>query len=86
MLITCYACCCRDYAKFREIADENGALLLCDMAHISGLVLTQEAGNPFDYCDVVTTTCHKSMRGPRAGMIFFKKVQYKHCYTDTPLP
>jgi glycine hydroxymethyltransferase len=47
---------------------------MCDMAHISGLVLTKEADNPFDYCDIVTTTCHKSMRGPRAGMIFFKKV------------
>ncbi|KAG5175968.1 serine hydroxymethyltransferase 2 [Tribonema minus] len=62
-----------DYAQFRAIADENGALLMCDMAHISGLVLTREANNPFDLCDVVTTTCHKSMRGPRAGMIFFKK-------------
>jgi glycine hydroxymethyltransferase len=44
-----------------------------DMAHISGLVATGEANNPFDYCDVVTTTTHKSLRGPRAGMIFFRK-------------
>jgi len=62
-----------DYKRFREIADANGALLMMDMAHISGLVATGEASNPFDYCDVVTTTTHKSLRGPRAGMIFFKK-------------
>mmetsp|Transcript_3765 Transcript_3765/g.5523 ORF Transcript_3765/g.5523 Transcript_3765/m.5523 type:complete len:474 (+) Transcript_3765:102-1523(+) len=62
-----------DYAKFREIADANGALLLCDMAHISGLVATGEADSPFELCDVVTTTTHKSLRGPRAGMIFFRK-------------
>ena len=62
-----------DYARFRKIADDNGALLLCDMAHISGLVAAQEAANPFDFADVVTTTTHKSLRGPRAGMIFFRK-------------
>lgn len=66
------ACCmcsrlCRDYARFRAIADANGALLMMDMAHISGLVATQEAANPFDYADIVTTTTHKSLRGPRAG-------------------
>jgi glycine hydroxymethyltransferase len=62
-----------DYAQFRKIADDNGALLMCDMAHISGLVATEEADSPFDLCDIVTTTTHKSLRGPRAGMIFFKK-------------
>jgi len=62
-----------DYAKFREIADANGSLLLMDMAHISGLVATGEAKSPFEYCDVVTTTTHKSLRGPRAGLIFFRK-------------
>jgi len=62
-----------DYAKFRKIADDNGALLMMDMAHISGLVATGEAESPFDYADVVTTTTHKSLRGPRAGMIFFRK-------------
>ena len=62
-----------DYARFREIADANGSLLMMDMAHISGLVATGEANNPFDFCDIVTTTTHKSLRGPRAGMIFFKK-------------
>lgn len=44
------------------------------MAHISGLVVTKEAANPFDFCDVVTTTTHKSLRGPRAGLIFYRKV------------
>jgi glycine hydroxymethyltransferase len=62
-----------DYARFRQIADDNGALLLMDMAHISGLVVTKEAASPFEYADVVTTTTHKSLRGPRAGVIFFRK-------------
>lgn len=62
-----------DYKRFREIADANGALLLMDMAHTSGLVATGELSSPFEYCDVVTTTTHKSLRGPRAGMIFFRK-------------
>merc|ERR1711871_1097840 len=62
-----------DYAKFREIADANGSLLMMDMAHISGLVAAQEAADPFKYCDIVTTTTHKSLRGPRSGIIFFRK-------------
>ncbi|CAM6129487.1 unnamed protein product [Calypogeia fissa] len=62
-----------DYARFRAIANKIGAILLCDMAHISGLIAAQEAANPFDYCDVVTTTTHKSLRGPRGGMIFYRK-------------
>ena len=62
-----------DYARLRAIADANGALLMMDMAHISGLVATKNAANPFEYCDVVTTTTHKSLRGPRAGMIFCRK-------------
>jgi len=62
-----------DYAKFRKIADDNGALLMMDMAHISGLVVTNEAVSPFEYADIVTTTTHKSLRGPRAGLIFFRK-------------
>jgi glycine hydroxymethyltransferase len=61
-----------DYQKFREIADSCGALLMMDMAHISGLVATGEAASPFEYCDIVTTTTHKSLRGPRSGMIFCK--------------
>jgi len=62
-----------EYEKFRKVADDNGALLMMDMAHISGLVATSEAVSPFDYADVVTTTTHKSLRGPRAGIIFFRK-------------
>ena len=62
-----------DYKRFRQIADENGSLLMCDMAHISGLVATGLMANPFEFCDIVTTTTHKSLRGPRAGMIFFRK-------------
>merc|ERR1712223_1575077 len=61
-----------EWGKFREIADEVGALLMADMAHISGLVATGLHPSPFEHCDVVTTTTHKSLRGPRAGMIFFK--------------
>jgi glycine hydroxymethyltransferase len=62
-----------DYAKFREIADANGALLMMDMAHTSGLVATGEQKSPFELCDIVTTTTHKSLRGPRSGIIFFRK-------------
>ncbi|GAB2221745.1 hypothetical protein Droror1_Dr00012933 [Drosera rotundifolia] len=62
-----------DYKRFRSVADKCGALLLCDMAHISGLVAAQEAASPFEYCDIVTTTTHKSLRGPRSGMIFYRK-------------
>eukprot|EP01061_Rhynchopus_euleeides_P047148 TRINITY_DN9303_c0_g1_i1.p2 TRINITY_DN9303_c0_g1~~TRINITY_DN9303_c0_g1_i1.p2 ORF type:complete len:478 (+),score=230.45 TRINITY_DN9303_c0_g1_i1:185-1435(+) len=61
------------YAEFRRIADSVGALLMMDMAHISGLVVTEEAESPFKYADVVTTTTHKSLRGPRSGMIFYRK-------------
>merc|ERR1719210_2343506 len=61
-----------DFSKFREIADEVGAILMADIAHISGLVATGQHPSPFEHCDVVTTTTHKSLRGPRSGMIFFK--------------
>jgi len=62
-----------DYARFRSIADKVGAFLVADMAHISGLVATKEAASPFEYCDIVTSTTHKSLRGPRSGIIFFRK-------------
>eukprot|EP00349_Pseudokeronopsis_sp_Brazil_P008079 CAMPEP_0202968274 /NCGR_PEP_ID=MMETSP1396-20130829/13522_1 /ASSEMBLY_ACC=CAM_ASM_000872 /TAXON_ID= /ORGANISM="Pseudokeronopsis sp., Strain Brazil" /LENGTH=470 /DNA_ID=CAMNT_0049694413 /DNA_START=69 /DNA_END=1481 /DNA_ORIENTATION=- len=62
-----------DYSRYRKIADDNGALLMMDMAHISGLVAAGEAVSPFQFCDIVTTTTHKSLRGPRAGMIFYRK-------------
>jgi len=62
-----------DYDRMRKICDDTGALMMADMAHISGLVATGEAKSPFETCDIVTTTTHKSLRGPRAGMIFFRK-------------
>jgi len=62
-----------DYTRIRKICDATGALMMADIAHISGLVATGEAANAFDFCDVVTTTTHKSLRGPRAGMIFFRR-------------
>ena len=62
-----------DYAEMRDIADSVGAYLMADMAHISGLVATNECNSPFKYCDVVTSTTHKSLRGPRSGMIFSRK-------------
>lgn len=58
-----------DFAKFREIADSAGALLWVDMAHFSGLVAGGVHANPLDHADVVTTTTHKTLRGPRGGMI-----------------
>lgn len=58
-----------DFAKFREIADEVGAYLFIDMAHIAGLVAVGLHPNPVDYADVVTTTTHKTLRGPRGGLI-----------------
>lgn len=62
-----------DYPRMRKIADSVGAYLMMDMAHISGLVAASVVANPFEYSDIVTTTTHKSLRGPRGGMIFFKK-------------
>ncbi len=58
-----------DFAKFREIADAVGAYLFADIAHIAGLVCAGEHMNPFPYADVVTTTTHKTLAGPRGGMI-----------------
>ena len=58
-----------DFSKFRAIADEVGALLMVDMAHIAGLVATGHHQNPLPYADVVTTTTHKTLRGPRGGLI-----------------
>ncbi|KAG8364074.1 hypothetical protein BUALT_Bualt19G0088400 [Buddleja alternifolia] len=62
-----------DYARFRQIADKCGAVLLCDMAQISGLIAAKEVASPFEYCDIVTSTTHKSLRGPRGGIIFYRK-------------
>ncbi|KAI3803885.1 hypothetical protein L1987_32049 [Smallanthus sonchifolius] len=62
-----------DYAKFRQIADKCGAILMCDMAQISGLIAAKECASPFEFCDIVTSTTHKSLRGPRGGIIFYRK-------------
>ena len=64
-----------DYKRMREIADKvgNECYLLVDMAHISGLVAAGVMDNPFEYADIVTTTTHKSLRGPRGALIFFRK-------------
>uniref|UniRef100_A0A5F9C5G3 Serine hydroxymethyltransferase n=1 Tax=Oryctolagus cuniculus TaxID=9986 RepID=A0A5F9C5G3_RABIT len=62
-----------DYGRLRKIADENGAYLMADMAHISGLVVAGVVPSPFEHCHVVTTTTHKTLRGCRAGMIFYRR-------------
>eukprot|EP00457_Paulinella_chromatophora_P005924 gb/GEZN01005942.1/.p1 GENE.gb/GEZN01005942.1/~~gb/GEZN01005942.1/.p1 ORF type:complete len:523 (-),score=69.94 gb/GEZN01005942.1/:163-1701(-) len=62
-----------DYARMRKIADEIESYLLMDMAHISGLVAAGVMPSPFPFSDIVTTTTHKSLRGPRGAMIFFRK-------------
>jgi glycine hydroxymethyltransferase len=62
-----------NFKKMREVADAAKALLMVDMAHISGLVAAGEHPSPFKYADIVTTTTHKTLRGPRGGMIFARK-------------
>lgn len=62
-----------DYARMRQIADKVGAYLVVDMAHISGLIAAGVIPSPFEHADIVTTTTHKSLRGPRGAMIFFRK-------------
>jgi glycine hydroxymethyltransferase len=62
-----------DFAEFRKIADESGAMLMVDMAHIAGLVAAGYHMNPVPYADFVTTTTHKTLRGPRGGMILCKE-------------
>ncbi len=58
-----------DFKRFKEIADKVGAYLMCDMAHIAGLIAAGEHMNPVPYCDIVTSTTHKTLRGPRGGLI-----------------
>jgi glycine hydroxymethyltransferase len=62
-----------DFQRFREIADSVGALLMADMAHFAGLVAAEEHPSPVPYCDIVTTTTHKTLAGPRGGMILCKE-------------
>lgn len=65
-----------DFARFREIADSVGAILMADVAHIAGLVVAGEYPNPFPYADIVTTTTHKTLRGPRGGLILTNNEEY----------
>jgi len=74
-----------DYGRMREICDKSNAWLLADMAHISGLVAAGVVESPFDYADVVTTTTHKSLRGPRGAMIFYRKGVRKHDKKGNPI-
>ena len=62
-----------DYKKFREVADSVGAILLADIAHPAGLIAAKLLNNPADYCHILTTTTHKTLRGPRGGMIMMGK-------------
>ena len=62
-----------DYARLREIADENGALLLADVSHPSGLIARGLLNDPLDHCHIVTTTTHKTLRGPRGGLIMMRE-------------
>ena len=74
-----------DYDRMRKIADGANAWLLADMAHISGLVAAGVVESPFDYADVVTTTTHKSLRGPRGAMIFYRKGVRSHDKKGNPI-
>jgi glycine hydroxymethyltransferase len=65
-----------DFKKFKDIADSVGALLLVDMAHFAGLVATNQYPNPLDYADVVTTTTHKTLRGPRGGLVLTNNADF----------
>lgn len=62
-----------DYAKFREVADEVGAILLADVSHPAGLIARGILNDPLEYCHIITTTTHKTLRGPRGGMILMRK-------------
>lgn len=74
-----------DYGRMRQIADSVGALLMVDMAHISGLVAARCVDSPFEYADVVTSTTHKTLRGPRSGIIF-AKTQYMEQINNAVFP
>lgn len=73
-----------DYKAFREIADKVGAFLLCDMAHPAGLIAKGLLNSPIDYCDVVTSTTHKTLRGPRGGIILIGKDKENPMGIKTP--
>ncbi|HEY9696537.1 MAG TPA: serine hydroxymethyltransferase [Trichocoleus sp.] len=75
-----------DFQKFREIADEVGAYLMADIAHIAGLVVTGHHPNPIPYCDVVTTTTHKTLRGPRGGLILTRDAELGKKFDKSVFP
>ncbi len=75
-----------DFAKLREISDKCGARLMVDMAHIAGLVATGEHQNPIPYADVVTTTTHKTLRGPRGGMILSRDPELGKLFNKAVFP
>uniref|UniRef100_A0A1J3EXU3 Serine hydroxymethyltransferase n=1 Tax=Noccaea caerulescens TaxID=107243 RepID=A0A1J3EXU3_NOCCA len=80
-----------EFPRFRHVADKCGAVLMFDMAQISGLVAAKECPNPFEYCDIVTSTTHKSLRGPRGGIIFYRRglktkkqsINLNHCENNS---
>lgn len=74
-----------DFKRFREIADKVGAILFADIAHYAGLIVGGAYPSPFPYCDVVTTTTHKTLRGPRSGLILAKK-QYEGLLNKSVFP
>ena len=75
-----------DWAKFREIADSVDAILLADVSHYSGLIVGEQYPNPFPYAHVVTTTTHKTLRGPRGGMILCNKEEYSKKINSAVFP
>ena len=75
-----------DFAKFREVADSVGAKLLVDMAHFAGLVAGGQHPNPLDYADVATTTTHKTLRGPRGGMILTNNEELAKKFNSAVFP
>jgi glycine hydroxymethyltransferase len=75
-----------DFQAFRAIADEVGAYLLADMAHIAGLVAAGVHPNPVPVCDVVTTTTHKTLRGPRGGLILCRDAEFARQFDKAVFP
>merc|ERR1712127_317207 len=71
--------------RLRTIADSVGCYLMADVAHISGLIATELMKSPFEHCDIVTSTTHKSLRGPRSGIIFHK-VKYTEAINFAVFP
>ena len=75
-----------DFKEFRKIADETGAYLMADIAHIAGLVASRLHPNPISYCDVVTTTTHKTLRGPRGGLILCRDKEFGKKFDKSVFP